>query len=333
MFKINLWIIFNFIILTETADLIVYDQNFNLTETYFSDFYDIPSNVDILSHGHLIAKISSNDFELKAIENNASFIWKDWGDCYECGESSIRIRSGYCTTDKTKNSNCDSLKSIKNNHIFYQNLTQYQNCFRECNDTDLNISVNDSLVSDELRFLNNTDNNTEIVTFDTYKGDAVKLLCLDRKFEVIKWTKNKKAITRKTMMNRMIVNMARIYVNSYDEVEIKNVLYADAGEYTCLIGNEQVVKIRLVVNKKLYVDKVSMLGSYKSLTLFLVNYMVIVSVLLVYESLQKQWTRKDSAMSGISQEKENKNIKRFIRDNIHKYNQEFEYFLFFRNIE
>jgi len=332
MILICFFLVFNIIILTRAANLVVYDQSFNVTKIFFSSFLDVLSNNDALSHGLLIANITNTTFELPSLISNkssASFVWKDWNDCHECGEDSIQMRSGSCKL-KGLNSDCSSLKTNLNHSIFFENLTQYRNCFRECNQTDFD-ELNG--YTNEMLLLNDTEENAIITRVEAFKGDTIKLLCLDRKFEAIKWTKNKRKISRKSTMLQLSAKMARVYVNSFDEVEILNVRYADTGEYLCLVDNKEIVKIHFVVKKKFFVDKVSLYGSYTSITLVLLIYMSLVSCILVCESVRRMWTGGEKVKARVSQERENKNMKRFIRENIQKYNEEFEKFLLVRNLE
>lgn len=132
-------IVFIFIHEANAVNLVVFKSNFNIKDIYYSKFFDDSSNHKMLREGHLIANASYEYFTKMNINNKYYTKWNEWSECYECGQVSLRNRTGRCyqkpfySEDKQFERSC--VKNPGETSIVFENLTQYENCFVNCTDS------------------------------------------------------------------------------------------------------------------------------------------------------------------------------------------------------
>ena len=117
-----------------------------------------------------------------------------------------------------------------------------------------------------------------------YKGDSVKLMCLDFKFESeIEWKKNDIKIKKEKTSNH---NKTK-FINDFNEFEMNKLRLMDSGVFKCLYKNRLVAIIELVVLSKLS-NSVSLVeDNYRFFEKFLVeifrNITLLILISLVFK--------------------------------------------------
>lgn len=178
------------------------------------------------------------------------------------------------------------------------------------------------------KFLTYSEQN--ITRVESYRGDNLKLLCLDKQFSSVTWTKKNKRIFKKSSTKSMKSNIlnavhARVFVNYFGELEIRGALFSDASLYSCYVDKQLIVTIGLVVNATLFnrgeVEQAIRDKSFEKLNTFLISYMNVVSVIFLIIIACELINDKPSEPEILRKmrERENFKLKRFVRENMQLY--------------
>ena len=93
------------------------------------------------------------------------------------------------------------------------------------------------------------------IVVEAYRGEMIKLLCLDYGFkDNVIWKKVKKKIPNKKSNSNKIkeyLSNKRVYVNEMNELKFERVLYGDTEKYSCFVENIPVVTVDLIIKHKI----------------------------------------------------------------------------------
>ena len=155
----------------------------------------------------------------------------------------------------------------------------------------------------------------------------LKLLCLNRKFESITWKKGKFKINKlsKRLFTSLFTNK-NVFVNDFDELEIKSPSVLNNGIYTCSINKIPILVIQLKISiKTSSADELNSLadGNYDEYNYLLVMFFSLVSsfvvLALVIELVNNFSKRQDVNASKSIQKKRFENIHLYIAENLAYY--------------
>lgn len=116
------------------VELITYGKNFNWTLAYYSTFFDEKNFSEFVNGAHLFL---DDSYAYTSLNNKTFYYqWTHWGACYECGEHSVKNRTGECRVRNASHADlsCDDYRTKYKHLIVFYNLTSLSNCYEDCND-------------------------------------------------------------------------------------------------------------------------------------------------------------------------------------------------------
>lgn len=163
-------------------------------------------------------------------------------------------------------------------------------------------------------------------TLKRFKGENVKLFCLDYKFvqsDLVEWYKNGaylKNEKKKILKNQTVKNI-------FNDYEIDHLGFKDSGVYECLLNKIIIASIELTVESRLVkTDEDDLNKKYETMNEYLFEIFSIISVLavfVIFVNLISNLIRKKNILDKKKEEK-NKllNIHNYLKLNVEYFERE-----------